>query len=78
MSRLNSTNFLSRPPMPKAVSIRMLSPWRKEMHTPWRFGELHFVDHWTTEWPARQTKSMLNNWGIPEYNSFGTEEFLEF
>ena len=54
----------------------------KEMHTPLvRFGG-NFTSsyHWTDGvGPRDKRKSMLNNsWGIPEYNSFGTDEFLEF
>jgi len=54
----------------------------KEMNTPLvRFGG-NFTSsyHWTDGvGPRDQRKSMLNNsWGIPEYNSFGTDEFLEF
>jgi alpha-N-arabinofuranosidase len=54
----------------------------KEMNTPLiRFGG-NFTSsyHWTDGiGPLDKRKSMLNNsWGIPEYNSFGTDEFLEF
>jgi alpha-N-arabinofuranosidase len=54
----------------------------KEMNTPLvRFGG-NFTSsyHWTDGvGPRDKRKSMLNHaWGIPEYNSFGTDEFLEF
>ena len=54
----------------------------KEMNTPLvRFGG-NFTSsyHWTDGvGPRDQRKNALNNsWGIPEYNSFGTDEFLEF
>ena len=54
----------------------------KEMHTPLvRFGG-NFTSsyHWADGVGPRDKRiSMLNNsWGIPEYNSFGTDEFLEF
>lgn len=54
----------------------------KEMNTPLvRFGgnftsSYHWVDG---VGPRDKRKNTLNNsWGIPEYNSFGTDEFLEF
>ena len=54
----------------------------KEMNTPLvRFGG-NFTSsyHWTDGvGPRDKRKNTLNNsWGIPEYNSFGTDEFLEF
>jgi alpha-N-arabinofuranosidase len=54
----------------------------KAMNTPLvRFGG-NFTSsyHWTDGvGPRDQRKNMLNHsWGIPEYNSFGTDEFLEF
>jgi alpha-L-arabinofuranosidase len=54
----------------------------REMRTPLvRFGG-NFTSsyHWTDGvGPEDERKSMLNNsWGIPEYNTFGTKEFLEF
>jgi alpha-L-arabinofuranosidase len=54
----------------------------KAMNTPLvRFGG-NFTSsyHWTDGiGPRDKRKNMLNNsWGIPEYNSFGTDEFLEF
>jgi len=54
----------------------------KAMHTPLvRFGG-NFTSsyHWTDGvGPLDKRKSMRNNsWGIPEYNTFGTDEFLEF
>jgi alpha-L-arabinofuranosidase len=54
----------------------------REMKTPLvRFGG-NFTSsyHWTDGvGPRDQRKNSLNNsWGIPEYNSFGTDEFLEF
>lgn len=54
----------------------------KAMHTPLvRFGG-NFTSsyHWTDGIGPRDKRvSMLNNsWGIPEYNTFGTDEFLEF
>jgi alpha-N-arabinofuranosidase len=54
----------------------------KAMNTPLvRFGG-NFTSsyHWTDGvGPRDKRRSMLNNsWGIPEYNSFGTDEFLEF
>jgi len=54
----------------------------KEMNTPLvRFGG-NFTSsyHWTDGvGPRDQRKNAINNsWGIPEYNSFGTDEFLEF
>ena len=54
----------------------------REMRTPLvRFGG-NFTSsyHWTEGvGPRDKRKNTLNNsWGIPEYNSFGTDEFLEF
>jgi alpha-N-arabinofuranosidase len=54
----------------------------KEMNTPLvRFGG-NFTSsyHWRDGiGPRDKRKSTINNsWGIPEYNSFGTDEFLEF
>lgn len=54
----------------------------KQMHTPLvRFGG-NFTSsyHWTDGiGPRDKRRNMLNNsWGIPEYNTFGTDEFLEF
>jgi alpha-N-arabinofuranosidase len=54
----------------------------RDMNTPLvRFGG-NFTSsyHWTDGiGPRDQRKNALNNsWGIPEYNSFGTDEFLEF
>lgn len=54
----------------------------KAMHTPLvRFGG-NFTSsyHWTDGVGPRDKRvSMLNHsWGIPEYNTFGTDEFLEF
>lgn len=54
----------------------------RDMNTPLvRFGG-NFTSsyHWTDGvGPRDKRKSMLNiAWGIPEYNSFGTDEFLEF
>jgi alpha-N-arabinofuranosidase len=54
----------------------------REMKTPLvRFGG-NFTSsyHWTDGiGPRDKRKSMLNqSWGIPEYNSFGTDEFLAF
>jgi alpha-N-arabinofuranosidase len=54
----------------------------KAMNTPLvRFGG-NFTSsyHWTDGIGPRDKRvSMLNNsWGIPEYNTFGTDEFLEF
>ena len=54
----------------------------REMHTPLvRFGG-NFTSsyHWTDGvGPRDKRRSTLNNsWGIPEYNTFGTDEFLEF
>ena len=54
----------------------------KEMHTPLlRFGG-NFTSgyHWKDGiGPLDKRVSMLNiAWGIPEYNTFGTDEFLEF
>jgi len=54
----------------------------KAMKTPLvRFGG-NFTSsyHWTDGIGPRDKRvSMLNNsWGIPEYNTFGTDEFLEF
>ena len=54
----------------------------REMNTPLvRFGG-NFTSsyHWTDGvGPRDKRKNTLNNsWGIPEYNSFGTDEFLEF
>ncbi len=54
----------------------------REMNSPLvRFGG-NFTSsyHWTDGiGPRDKRKSMLNHaWGIPEYNSFGTDEFLEF
>ena len=61
---------------PDAVSLA------KEMNTPLvRFGG-NFTSsyHWTDGiGPRDKRKNTINNsWGIPEYNSFGTDEFLEF
>jgi alpha-N-arabinofuranosidase len=54
----------------------------KAMHTPLvRFGGNYTSSyHWTDGVGSRDKRiNMLNNsWGIPEYNSFGTDEFLEF
>lgn len=54
----------------------------KEMHTPLvRFGG-NFTSsyHWKDGVGPRDKRvNMLNNsWGIPEYNTFGTDEFLDF
>jgi alpha-N-arabinofuranosidase len=54
----------------------------KAMHTPlMRFGG-NFTSsyHWQDGiGPRDKRRSMLNNsWGIPEYNTFGTDEFLAF
>jgi alpha-L-arabinofuranosidase len=54
----------------------------KEMHTPLvRFGG-NFTSgyHWKNGiGPEDRRVSMLNiSWGIPEYNTFGTDEFLKF
>ena len=54
----------------------------REMKTPLvRFGG-NFTSsyHWTDGvGPRDQRRNAMNNsWGIPEYNSFGTDEFLEF
>ena len=54
----------------------------KEMNTPLvRFGG-NFTSsyHWRDGIGPRDKRvSMLNNsWGIPEYNTFGTDEFLDF
>jgi alpha-N-arabinofuranosidase len=54
----------------------------KAMHTPlMRFGG-NFTSsyHWQDgTGPRDKRRSMLNNsWGIPEYNTFGTDEFLAF
>jgi alpha-N-arabinofuranosidase len=54
----------------------------KAMHTPLvRFGG-NFTSsyHWQDGvGPRDKRRSMLNNsWGIPEYNTFGTDEFLTF
>lgn len=54
----------------------------KAMHTPLvRFGG-NFTSsyHWTDGiGPRDKRRSMRNNsWGIPEYNTFGTDEFLAF
>jgi alpha-N-arabinofuranosidase len=54
----------------------------KAMHTPLvRFGG-NFTSsyHWTDGiGPRDKRRSMLNiPWGIPEYNTFGTDEFLTF
>jgi alpha-N-arabinofuranosidase len=61
---------------PDAVSLA------KQMHTPLvRFGG-NFTSsyHWKDGVGPRDKRvNMLNNsWGIPEYNWFGTDEFLEF
>ena len=61
---------------PDAVSLA------KAMHTPLvRFGG-NFTSsyHWKDGIGPRDKRiSMLNNsWGIPEYNTFGTDEFLAF
>jgi alpha-N-arabinofuranosidase len=61
---------------PDAVAMARL------MNTPLvRFGG-NFTSsyHWTDAvGPRDQRRNSLNNsWGIPEYNSFGTDEFLEF
>lgn len=54
----------------------------REMHTPLvRFGgNFTSAYRWTDGvGPHDKRISMLNNsWGIPEYNSFGTDEFLAF
>jgi alpha-L-arabinofuranosidase len=54
----------------------------REMHTPLvRFGGNFTSSYrWTDGVGPRDKRiSMLNNsWGIPEYNTFGTDEFLEF
>lgn len=54
----------------------------KEMHTPLvRFGgNFTSAYHWTDGiGPPDKRVSMRNvSWGIPEYNTFGTDEFLEF
>ena len=54
----------------------------KEMNTPLvRFGG-NFTSsyHWTDGiGPRDKRRNTINNsWGIPEYNSFGTDEFLDF
>lgn len=54
----------------------------KDMHTPLvRFGG-NFTSsyHWKDGIGPRDKRvNMINNsWGIPEYNTFGTDEFLEF
>lgn len=54
----------------------------KQMHTPLvRFGG-NFTSsyHWKDGiGPLDKRVNMLNNsWGIPEYNTFGTDEFLDF
>jgi alpha-N-arabinofuranosidase len=54
----------------------------KAMHTPLvRFGG-NFTSsyHWTDGIGPRDKRinTLNNSWGIPEYNSFGTDEFLEF
>jgi len=54
----------------------------KQMNTPLvRFGG-NFTSsyHWADAvGPQEKRRNTLNNsWGIPEYNSFGTDEFLEF
>jgi alpha-N-arabinofuranosidase len=54
----------------------------KQMSTPLvRFGG-NFTSsyHWTDGIGPRdkRTNAINNSWGIPEYNSFGTDEFLEF
>ncbi len=61
---------------PDAVSMA------KAMHTPLvRFGG-NFTSsyHWTDGIGPRDKRinTLNNSWGIPEYNSFGTDEFLEF
>jgi alpha-L-arabinofuranosidase len=61
---------------PDAVSLA------RQMNTPLvRFGG-NFTSsyHWTDGVGPRDKRiSMINNsWGIPEYNTFGTDEFLEF
>lgn len=61
---------------PDAVSMA------KAMHTPlMRFGG-NFTSsyHWMDGIGPRDNRhNMLNNsWGIPEYNTFGTDEFLNF
>ncbi len=54
----------------------------KEMKTPLvRFGgNFTSAYHWTDGvGPRDKRKNSLNHaWGLPEYNSFGTDEFLEF
>ena len=54
----------------------------KAMHTPLvRFGG-NFTSsyHWKDGIGPRDKRinTLNNSWGIPEYNSFGTDEFLEF
>ena len=54
----------------------------KEMNTPLvRFGG-NFTSsyHWTDGIGPRDKRinELNNSWGIPEYNTFGTDEFLEF
>jgi alpha-N-arabinofuranosidase len=54
----------------------------KQMNTPLvRFGG-NFTSsyHWTDGVGPRDMRNnaINNSWGIPEYNSFGTDEFLEF
>ncbi|MGA2169000.1 MAG: alpha-L-arabinofuranosidase C-terminal domain-containing protein [Terracidiphilus sp.] len=54
----------------------------KQMNTPLvRFGG-NFTSsyHWTDGVGPRDKRNnaINNSWGIPEYNSFGTDEFLEF
>ena len=54
----------------------------KAMHTPLvRYGG-NFTSsyHWTDGVGPRDKRinALNNSWGIPEYNSFGTDEFLEF
>jgi alpha-N-arabinofuranosidase len=61
---------------PDAVSMA------RAMHTPLvRFGG-NFTSsyHWTDGIGPRDKRinTLNNSWGIPEYNSFGTDEFLEF
>lgn len=54
----------------------------RQMHTPLvRFGgNFTSAYHWTDGiGPRDKRRSLRNNsWGIPEYNSFGTDEFLAF
>lgn len=61
---------------PDAVSLA------RAMHTPLvRFGGNFTSSYrWTDGIGPRDRRlSMINNsWGIPEYNTFGTDEFLEF